>query len=251
MSSKETIDMMVEAGKATAGPAVGQKLGPLKINIAEVLKEINKKTSDFKGMKVPVKLIIDKDTKKFEIEVGLPPTTELIKSELKLEKGSGIPDKYKIGNISIEQVIKISKMKQQGMYTNNLKSAVKSAIGSCNSLGVLIESRTAPEIIKEINQGKYDKEINEQKTQPSEEKLKQLQKDLELKQEQGKQYLEKIEAEKAAKAEATAPAEEKKEGTKEESKSSAKLKASQQQHNAKEEKKTTKKKPGMGVGKKK
>lgn len=209
--STEIIDMLVEGGKAVAGPAVGQKLGPLKINIADVLKKINEKTESFKGMKVPIKLSVNTETKEFNIEVGLPPVSELIKSELKIEKGSGIPDKYKVANISIEQVIKIANMKKEGMYTDRLKSAVKSVIGSCNSLGVLIESKKAPEIIKKVNEGRYDKEINENITTPSQEKLSKLAEDLKVSQAEGQKYIDKIEAEKAAKEEAkVAPKEESK-----------------------------------------
>jgi len=97
--SKETIDMMVEGGKAAPGPDMGQKLGPLKIPIPDVLKAINEKTAAFEGVKVPVKLIIDTDTKEYTIEVGTPPVSELIKKEIGLEKGSSTVNKMKVANV--------------------------------------------------------------------------------------------------------------------------------------------------------
>lgn len=192
--SKETVEILIEGGKATAGAQMGQSLGPLGINISDVLAKINEKTSSFKGMKVPVKVIVDKDTKKFDLEIGTPPVAELIKKELDIKKASPEPNKQKIANISIEQVIKIAKMKQDSMFTNSLKSAVKSIIGSCNSLGILIEGKTSKEINKDINNGLFDKEILEGKTEPSPEKKKKLMIQLAEVQTELKKELEKLEA---------------------------------------------------------
>ena len=85
----ETIKALVEGGKASAGPPLGPALGPLGVNIMEIINTINDKTKQFSGMKVPVKVIIDPKTKKFEIDMGTPPATSLILKELNLEKGSG------------------------------------------------------------------------------------------------------------------------------------------------------------------
>lgn len=195
MSKKEKIELMVEGGKAVANATVGQTLGPLKINIADVLSKINEKTSSFKGMKVPVKVIVDTTTKEIEIEVGSPPASELIKKEVKIEKGAGEPNKNKIANIAIEQVIKIAKMKQNSMFANNLKAAVKSVIGSCNSMGILVEGKTAVEINPEIDAGKYDNEISTEKTDMGLEKAEQLNLQLVEVQNRLKKELEKLAAE--------------------------------------------------------
>ena len=173
---------MVEGGKATVGPAVAQKLGPLKINMQEVLTKVNEKTSAFKGMQIPVKLTVDTETKEVEVEVGTPPTCELIKKELKLEKGSGEPNKKKVANMSIEQVIKVAKMKQESFFTKNKTSAVKCVIGSANSLGILVEGKTGEELVPKINGGKFKEEIEKGETETSPEKIKNL--DLQLKQKQ-------------------------------------------------------------------
>jgi len=168
------IELLVEAGKATATPQLAQQVGPLGIKIPDLLQEINKKTESFKGMKVPVEININEKTKEFSIKVGTPPTSQLIFKELNVQKGSPKPNKIKIGNLSIEQVIKIAKMKKEDMFVKSLKQAVKTIAGSCNSLGVLIENKTGAEICKEIDQGKFDPEIKEEKTTPTPEKLEKL-----------------------------------------------------------------------------
>jgi large subunit ribosomal protein L11 len=172
MGKKETVELIVEGGKAAAGPAVGSTLGPLQINIGNVLTQINEKTKDFKGMKVPVKIIVDVETKNFEIVLGTPSASELIKNEIGIEKGAGDHKKVKGGVISLEQLIKIAQMKSSNLIANNLKSAVKMMVGSCVSLGVLIDGKEPKEIMKEIEEGKYDKLINNKITEvPSDKKL--------------------------------------------------------------------------------
>jgi len=153
----ESVDFLVEGGAATAGPPIGPSLAPMGVNAAQIVKEINEKTSGFKGMKVPVKVTVDPATKKFEITVGMPPTTALIKKELGIEKGT--KDKTPVADISMERLIEITKMKKDVMLASSLKNAVKEAAGACQSLGVNIEGKRPKEVIKEINEGKYDKTI--------------------------------------------------------------------------------------------
>ncbi|MCK4808982.1 MAG: 50S ribosomal protein L11, partial [Candidatus Aenigmarchaeota archaeon] len=109
----KTIETLVDAGKASAGPPLGPALGPMGVNIGDVIAAINDKTKDFSGMKVPVKVIIDEDTKDFKITVGTPPTSQLIKKELGIEKGAHKPGEELIADMKIEQAIKIAKMKQE------------------------------------------------------------------------------------------------------------------------------------------
>ncbi len=176
--SKEIVELIVEGGKASAGAQMGQAFGPLGINIQEILDKINEKTSDMKGMKLPVKVVVDTETKEFDLEIGSPPVSELIKKEIGIDKGSGMPHLEKTGNVSIEQIIKISKMKKDSMLVNNLKSAVKSVTGSCGPLGILVEGEEPGETCKDIDEGKYDKEIDEGLTETSEEKKKILEEQL-------------------------------------------------------------------------
>jgi len=152
----ETIEVLVEGGKATAGPPIGPALGPLGINVMQVVKTINEKTKNFEGMKVPVKITVDPKTKQFEIKVGTPPASALILKELGAEKGSSSPRTEKIGNLTMDQVIKIAKMKYDDLLGKDLKRKAKEIVGSCVSIGVTIEGKSPKEVIKEIDEGVYD-----------------------------------------------------------------------------------------------
>ena len=172
--AKEKIEQLVEGGKATAAPPLGPALGPLGVNIGEIVKAINEKTESFKGMQVPVKVIVDTETKEFEISVGTPPASALIKKEANIEKGSGNPKADKVADLLIEQIIKISKMKEGDLLGKTLKEKIKEVIGTCNSMGVLVEGVPADKAIKLVNEGKFDKEIKEEKTELTAEEMKKL-----------------------------------------------------------------------------
>jgi len=156
------------------GPTVAQKIGPLGINMGKVISEVNQATQEFKGIKVPVSIDVDPKTKTFKVEVSSPPTSELLKKELGAEKGSGDHKKNKIGNISIETVIKVAKTKHSGMLAKEFKSAVKSVVGSCVSLGILVENKLGTELERDIEKGIFDNEIKAQKTDTSEDKKAKL-----------------------------------------------------------------------------
>lgn len=168
------IKILAEGGNMKPGPALSQKLGPAGINIGQVISKVNEATQGFKGMKVPVELDVDSQTKEFEVKVFSPPVSELLKKELGIEKGSGEQNKVKVANASIEQIIKVAKTKFPNLLCNDLKAAVKTVVGSCVSLGVLIENKNATEIEQDIVDGKYDKEINSEITETLEEKKKEL-----------------------------------------------------------------------------
>lgn len=155
----EKLEALVDGGKATPGPPLGPALGPLGVNIVEVLKAINEKTKAFEGMKVPVTLFVDPKTKTYTIEVGTPPTSALIVKELRIEKGSGDPGKTRVGNLSLSQAIKIARMKEDAMLAKTLKDRVLEVVGTCVSMGVTVEGKPAKESSKEIQAGKYDKQL--------------------------------------------------------------------------------------------
>ncbi len=152
---KVTIPAMVEGGKASAGPPLGPALGPMGVNIVQIIAEINKKTKDFDGLTVPVKVIIDKDTKAFEIEVGSPPVSALIKKEIGAKSGAKTKGE-KVGDLSLKKAISIAKSKQAGSLAKDVKSAVKQVLGTCVSMGVTCDGTDPREVIKEINEGKQD-----------------------------------------------------------------------------------------------
>ena len=168
------IKLLVEGGAMQPGPALSQKIGPLGLNVGQIISKVNDATKDFKGLKVPVELDVDTSTKEIKVNVFSPPVSELLKKELEIEKGSGIQKKTQIANASIEQIISVAKQKQQNLLCKDLKSAVKTVVGTCVSLGVLIENKPAKEIEKEIEEGKYNKEIEEEIVETSEEKKQKL-----------------------------------------------------------------------------
>lgn len=152
----DTVEVLVEGGKATAGPPIGPALGPLGVNIMEIVKAINEKTKAFDGMKVPVKIIIDPKTKSHAIEVGTPPASALILKESGAAKGSGDPKKAKVGNLSLKSAVKIAEMKRDDLQGATLKTKVKEVVGTCVSVGVTVEGKDPKEVLREIEQGKHD-----------------------------------------------------------------------------------------------
>lgn len=154
MGKKITISAIIPGGKAPTGPPLGPALGPLGVPVGKVVAEINKKTKKYEGMRVPIKVHIDPETKQFEIEVGMPPTSALILQELGKEKGSSLPGREIIGDLTIKQVVKIAKMKLPQMNTKSLKSAVKCVLGTCLSMGVTVNGKNPKIVQREIDEGK-------------------------------------------------------------------------------------------------
>jgi len=156
MSEKKVVEALVSGGQATAGPPLGPALGPLGVNVLAIVNKINEITKNYAGMKVPVKITVDPETKEFEVSVGIPTTSALIVSELGVEKGSGTPKTQKVGNLSMEQIVKIAKIKRAELLARNLKGAVKEVLGSCVSMGVTVEEKDPKEVQSEVDEGKYD-----------------------------------------------------------------------------------------------
>lgn len=153
------VEVLIEGGKASSGPPLGPALGPLGVNIKEVVSSVNELTKDYAGMEVPVKITIDGG--KVDITVGTPPTAALIKKELGIEKAKTDSTSDYTGDISIEQLKEIAKKKKEGMLASSLKKAVKEIIGTCVSMRLKVEGKDAKEIQKEIDEGKYDEVITE------------------------------------------------------------------------------------------
>jgi len=156
MSEKKIVNLLVSGGQATAGPPLGPALGPLGVNVLEIVNKINELTKDYAGMKVPVKVTVDSETKEFDVSIGTPTTSALIVRELKIEKGSGTPNTEKVGNLTMEQVVRISKLKRPEFLAKTLKAAAKEVLGSCMSMGVTIEGKDPREVQREIDEDKYN-----------------------------------------------------------------------------------------------
>lgn len=159
MVEPQKVLALVTGGAASAGPPLGPALGPLGVNIMEIIKAINEKTKDFEGMKVPVTVSVYPDTKKWEIEIGIPSAAALLLKEAGVQKGTGTPGTAWVGDITIDSVIKVANTKLEKSYASSLKSVVKTVIGTCLSLGIKVEGKTPKEITAEINEGKWDTKL--------------------------------------------------------------------------------------------
>jgi len=159
MAEAQTISSLVTGGKASAGPPLGPALGPMGVNIMEVIKAINEKTKDFEGMKVPITVTVHPDTKKWEVEVGIPSAAALVLKEAGIQKGSGTSGTDWVGDIGIDSIVKVAKTKLESSYASSLKSVAKEIIGTCLCLGIKIEGKSPKEITAEISQGKWDEKL--------------------------------------------------------------------------------------------
>ena len=156
MGNKQTISSLVTGGEASAGPPLGPAMGPMGVNIMQVIEAINEKTKEFKGMKIPVPVSVDTDTKEWEIEVGIPSAAALLLKEAGIQKGSSTSGTEWAGDITADSIVKVANVKLETSYASSLKSVAKQIVGTCVSLGIKIEGKTPKEFTAEINDGKWD-----------------------------------------------------------------------------------------------
>jgi len=154
----ETIELLVEGGSATAGPPLGPALGPTDVNVGEVVQAINDETADFDGTEVPVTVTVEDG--EYESEVGLPPTSALVKDELGFETGSGRPQAEFVADMTAEQLRKVAEMKADDLLSYDTKNAAKEVAGSCVCLGVKIEGEDPREAARRIDEGEFDNVLN-------------------------------------------------------------------------------------------
>jgi large subunit ribosomal protein L11 len=214
--TQKTVETLVDGGKATPAPPLGPSLAQFKVNVGKIVQDINEKTKSYEDMKVPVKIIIDDETKEYSIEIGTPPISSLIRKELGLKKiaaeeekkeetpagksasekpeGKGeekpLDEKGKketsegkvpaetekkeeeikpkvriiVGNLTIDQCIKITKMKRDSLLAKNKKKALKEVVASCVSMPITVEGKSPKDVIKDIDAGLYDDKIENELT---------------------------------------------------------------------------------------
>ena len=140
MAKKEVakIKLQIPAGAANPSPPVGPALGQHGLNIMGFCKEFNARTQDQKGMIIPVVITVYAD-RSFSFITKTPPAAVLIMKAAKLEKGSGEPNRYKVGSLSMAQVEEIAKVKLPDLNASTLESAVKSIAGTARSMGIDIK----------------------------------------------------------------------------------------------------------------
>jgi large subunit ribosomal protein L11 len=213
--TQKTVETLVDGGKATPAPPLGPSLAQFKVNVGKIVQDINEKTKSYKDMKVPVKIIIDDETKEYSIEIGTPPISSLIRKELGLKKIAAEEEKKEeaptgeaasekpevkgeekplekgkketsegklpaetekkeeeikpkvriiVGNLTIDQCIKITKMKRDSLLAKNKKKALKEIVASCVSMPITVEGKSPKDVIKDIDAGLYDDKIEKELT---------------------------------------------------------------------------------------
>jgi large subunit ribosomal protein L11 len=207
---QKIVNALIDGGKATPAPPLGPSLSVFKVNIGKIIQDINEKTKNYDGMKVPVKIIIDDVTKDYKIEIGTPPVSSLIRKELGLKiiaeekKEEAIPaapiegakekettekteptkegvqpkegeataepaekkvvekkERVIVGNLTIDQCIKMMRMKRDSLLAKDTKKALKEIVASVVSMPLTIEGKNPKEVLKEIDEGKYDSKISD------------------------------------------------------------------------------------------
>lgn len=161
MSDTQSVSALVTGGQASAGPPLGPALGPLGVNIMQIIQTINDRTKDFEGMKVPVTVNVNSKTKQWEVVVGIPSAAALLLKEAGIQKGSGTSGTTWVGDIKVESIVKVAKAKLEKSYASSLKSVAKEVVGTCLPLGIKIEGKTPKEFTAEINAGKWDDKLNQ------------------------------------------------------------------------------------------
>ena len=142
------VSILVEGGKAAAGATLGSALGPLGVNVGQVVAKINEETQQFSGMRVPVIIRVDPNTRAFTLVVGRPPVAALLLKEAKKEKGSGKPKTEIVGDVSLEAVHRIAESKGNDLEGRSIEEKMNQVIGTCVSLGLSVGGEDPRTVLK-------------------------------------------------------------------------------------------------------
>jgi len=144
----DEVSVLVEGGKASAGPPLGPALGPLGVNVAQVVQKINEQTKQFAGMRVPVVVRVDPATRQFTLVVGRPPVTALLLKEAGKEKGSGKSKGEVIGDVTLAAIQKIAEAKGDDLFGADLDAKMNQVLGTCVSMGLTVDGEDPRAILK-------------------------------------------------------------------------------------------------------
>ena len=147
-SLADEVSVLVEGGKAAAGATLGAALGPLGVNVGQVVQKINEATKQFTGMRVPVVIRVDGATRAFTLVVGRPPTAALLLKAAGKEKGSGKAKGEVIGNVSLDAVRAIAESKAEDLYGRTIEQKVNQVIGTCVSAGLTVDGEDPRVLLK-------------------------------------------------------------------------------------------------------
>jgi len=137
---KTTINLQISAGKATPAPPVGTALGPHGVNIGEFVKKYNDATAHMGGEIVPVEITVFED-RSFDFKLKTPPASDLLRKAASVEKGSGEPNKKKVGKVTQEDIRKIAERKMEDLNAETIEAAEKIIAGTARSMGIEIAEK--------------------------------------------------------------------------------------------------------------
>ncbi len=135
---KAIIKLQIQAGQATPAPPIGPALGAANVNIGQFVSQFNEQTKDLNGMPVPVVISVYED-KTFSFVVKSPPASALLREAAQIAKGSGVPNKEKVGSVNMDQIRSIAERKMADLSATNIDAACKIIEGTARSMGVTVE----------------------------------------------------------------------------------------------------------------
>jgi large subunit ribosomal protein L11 len=144
----DEVSVLVEGGKASAGPPLGPALGPLGVNVGQVVAKINEETKQFAGMRVPVVVKVNPTNRSFTLVVGRPPVAALLLKEAGKEKGSGKAKGEVIGDVDLDAVRRIAQAKGDDMHGRSIEEKMNQVIGTCVSLGLTVDGEDPRTLLK-------------------------------------------------------------------------------------------------------
>jgi len=145
--------------KAKGGQVSEDALSTLKksgLDLAKLRDELNKLTEKYKGFEVTIKIMVDEDTKEYDVEIKPPTTTELLLKAVGAKEPSGDPMHQKIGDLPFEKIVEIAILKKPSLNAKTLKAAVKTILGSARSIGITVDGKDAKQVTQEVESGVYD-----------------------------------------------------------------------------------------------
>ncbi len=152
----KTVRAKVKGGQASTAPPLGPALAQHGLDTEKVVSEINELTKGFEGMEVTVNVYVNTDTKEYRIEVKSPSTTSLLLKAAGAERPSGDPTHKKVGNLTLEDVIKVALLKKHELTAKTLKAAVKTILSTAAAIGLTVDGKEPKDVLKEVDGGAHD-----------------------------------------------------------------------------------------------
>ncbi|MCD6324522.1 MAG: 50S ribosomal protein L11 [Desulfurococcales archaeon] len=152
----KTVRAKVKGGQASQAPPLGPALNQYGLDVGKVIDEINEMTKGFEGEEVTVNIYVNTDTKEYRIEVKSPSTTSLLLKAAGASKPSGDPAHNKVGNISLEDAIKVTLLKKYDLTAKTLKAGLKSILSTAATIGLTVDGKEPKEVVKEVEEGMHD-----------------------------------------------------------------------------------------------